>query len=544
MQLIYPGKSNTIAIKLFANDVELKSISINEKIPISFSFIRIAVSFFIITFIYCIKNLEIFKIPFSRKNFKQESILLIILGIFLCLNCFINDYSRENEKYDFYSLDFVEAISTGNISLKKLPSKKLLELDNPYDPIQRTEEGIVRGQDYIWDSALYNGRFYVYFGILPVLILFLPYFLFTGNYLISAVGVLIFSILSAIAIKELIEIVFSKFFKETHFKYVVFAMLIMLFGSQILVLNGIPRFYEVPIAAGLFFTILGIDLVLSAIYCEKINYAKIFFGSTCLALAVACRPTDLLASLIIVPILLKLFKCNIKNRKNIIKNILSIVVPYIIVGCLLMYYNYIRFGSVFEFGAKYQLTINDMMHLSNRFATIFMGLVCNLFSIPVVYPNFPFISNHNNLITFNGFYYIENMIGGLFILVPVCFFIFKLPIVLKKSKNRELVNFILTLLIVGFIICILSITMAGSMQRYIVDYGWMIILAGICTFIELQNIYKTNEAKHILKKIFTFITIWVVCINLCSGIVSEKSFLKDNSPEVYYKMKYLVDFWE
>lgn len=523
----------------------MNSVTINEKIPLNFSVWRVFIVFGMITFIYCIKNFEIFKVPFSPKNLKQEFILVGVLGIFLCLICFINDYSRESDKYDFYSYHFVKALSHGSISLEEEPDERLLDMENPYDAHGRYEAGIIRYRDYFWDSALYNGKYYVYFGILPVLLIFLPYHLITGKFLISAVGVLIFSILSAIAIKALIEIIFKRFFKEVPFKYMVFSLMIMLFGSQILILNGIPRLYEVPIAAGLFFAITGINFILISIKESKIHYLGIFEGAWCLALAVACRPTELLASLVVLPILLKLFIQNVKNRKDIIKNIIAIAIPYLVVGMLLMIYNYARFGSVLEFGAKYQLTINDMKHLSNRFATIGMGLVCSLFSIPNCIPNFPFIYYHNNLATFYGYYYIENMIGGLFILVPICFAIFKLPIVYKKSENKELVKFIITLTVVGMLICILSIMMGGSMQRYIVDYGWMLVLAGICIFLELQkNIYKTSEAKHILKKIFVYITIYVVFVNLCSGIISEKSFMRNNSPEMYYKIKYTVDFWE
>ena len=509
----------------------------------NFSLWRVLVVFGIIAFIYCIRNFEIFRIPFSQKNLKQEFILLGILGVFLGLICFINDYSRESEQYDFYSYNFVKALSHGSISLEEIPSEKLIQMENPYDANGRYEAGVIRNRDYFWDCALYNEKYYVYFGILPELILFLPYHLLTGQYLISAVGVLLFSILAAIAIKALVETVFIIYFKEVKFKFMVLSLMILLFGSQIFILNGIPRFYEVPIAAGIFFAISGIDLIL--MNSKKENYIGIFVGALCLALAVSCRPTELLASLIIVPILLKLFMQNIKNHKNVIKSILAIATPYLVVGILLMVYNYVRFGSILEFGARYQLTINDMRNLSNRFATIGVGLVCSLFSIPSFIPNFPFIVNHNNLVTFYGFYYIENMIGGLFILVPICFAIFKLPILYRKSKERELIVFITTLIIVGMMICILSIMMGGSMQRYIVDYAWMFILSGICTFLELlQNIYKSNEAKHILKKIFVYITMYIVFVNLFGGIVSEKSFMKTNSPEKYYELKYMVDFWE
>ena len=408
----------------------------------------------------------------------------------------------------------------------------------------REDAEVVRGRDYFWDTALYKGKFYVYFGILPVLILFLPYYLITGKFLFSATGVLIFSILAAIAIKALIEIIFKRFFKEVKFKYMVMALIIMLFGSQILVLNGIPRLYEVPIIAGLFFAIAGIDFILMSAYEKEISYKKMFIGLTFLALSVACRPTELFASLIILPILLKIFIDNIRKKQNIVKNILAVVIPYLTIGILLMIYNYLRFENVLEFGAKYQLTINDMYHLKNRLPTAIMGIICSLFSIPVFISTFPFLTNHNNLISFYGYYYIENMIGGLFILVPICFANFKLATVLRKSKKKELVEFVISLIAVGIIITMLSVIMGGSMQRYIVDYGWMFILAGISIFLEIKEIYTTREAKHLLKKIFAIVTIYIVVINLCAGILSEKSYMKEISPEMYNKLKYTIDFWE
>ena len=95
----------------------------------NFSLWRVLVVFGIIAFIYCIRNFEIFRIPFSQKNLKQEFILLGILGVFLGLICFINDYSRESEQYDFYSYNFVKALSHGSISLEEIPSEKLIQME-------------------------------------------------------------------------------------------------------------------------------------------------------------------------------------------------------------------------------------------------------------------------------------------------------------------------------------------------------------------------------------------------------------------------------
>ena len=86
--------------------------------------------------------------------------------------------------------------------------------------------------------------------------------------------------------------------------------------------------------------------------------------------------------------------------------------------------------------------------------------------------------------------------------------------------------------------------MAGSLQRYLVDYGWMLIIAGIMSFVELRNTYKTEEGKTILKKILKILVIYIVFVNLCAGINSEKSYFRKYSPFEYYQLKYSVDFWE
>lgn len=86
--------------------------------------------------------------------------------------------------------------------------------------------------------------------------------------------------------------------------------------------------------------------------------------------------------------------------------------------------------------------------------------------------------------------------------------------------------------------------MGGSMQRYMVDYAWILICAGICTFNELVRLYESEEAKSIMRKLLGILTIYIVFVNLFSGIISEKHYMMQNSPEKYYKLKYTIDFWE
>ncbi|MBO5397491.1 MAG: hypothetical protein J6A36_00945 [Clostridia bacterium] len=443
------GKSQVIAIKLFSNVADFEKVTINEKIPFHFNTVRVCIVFGIITFIYLLKTKDFFKIPFSQKDYSQEIVLIFVLCVFILIISFIWRYSADDlEMLDNYCIDFVDALSAGQVHLLENPSEKLMNLENPYDDEQRINSGLLREKDFLWDVAYYNGNYYMYFGILPAIIM-LPYHLITGKYITSAEMVFAFSVLTAISLKALIKNVFNRFFKEVPFKFMVFSLIMLLFGSQILWLNGIPRFYELSIISALFFAVTGINFMFySTEEDSKHKYWYMFIACLMLSLAVACRPTQLLSTIIVVPILLKIFIQNVKEKKDIIKNILAVLVPYLTVGIALMYYNYIRFGSIFEFGASYQLTINDMTNLGNRFMTIGMGIVCSLFSIPNFIPNFPFMYCHNNLLTFYGFYYIENVMGGLFIMVPICLFIFGIFKVWKRTDNKSLLTFTITLIIV------------------------------------------------------------------------------------------------
>ena len=544
--LYLSGKTSKMLVAIedeVFNDEVFSGIVINANIPFDFNIIRFFITFAIILVVFFIKKCKIFNEAYSSKSFKQEAILLILLFIFTAIIIFINYYSSNDSESDMYNKLFVNALKNKQLYLLEEPSKAFYNLQDPYDYIERSS--LKRNEDYLWDTAYFEGKQYVYFGILPVLVSFLPYNLITGKYLQTSTVVLIFSILTLLVLKELFCKIINIFFENVKFKFVVYSLIILYSGSLILYLNGISRVYELVIIAGLFFVLLGLYYILESMRNERKKYKCLFMGSLFLALSVACRPTDLFASILIVPYLVKLFIDGIKNNKNsIIKMVFSVGIPYFAVGILLMLYNYLRFKNPFEFGANYQLTLINVGKLDSRVFSIPVGIITNFFSIPHFILKFPFITNHNELIEFYGYYYIENMIGGIFLLAPICFMNFYVIKVNKKTDNKSLKIIINSLLIVGLIIAILSIMKAGSNERYLVDYGWMLILSGILIFIVLYNSLKSEESKKILEKIFVTVTIITFILGILSGIVSEKEYMKNVSKEVYYKTRYIISFWE
>ena len=550
MPLYLSGETDRLIVQIesYIYDTEsLEAIVVNENIPVEFNIIRFAVILLIMIVGYLLKNWNLLNKEFSAKDYKQDLVLIVVLIVFFIILGWINRYSLIDGESDIYTVSFLKAVVNKQFYLPEEPSEAFMQLEDPYDEIVRSSM-LERGEDFVWDTAYYNGKQYVYFGILPLLLTFLPYYLVTRQYLSIGTVVFGFSVLIFVLLKELLIKVLERYFEGVSFKTVLYSFIILASGSLIWYANGMSRTYELVIIVGLYFVLQGLYLIFTSMNEGVSKYKRLFLGSLCLALSVACRPTDVLATIIVVPYFLKLLIDSVKNFKNkksdLFKLILVVGIPYITVAGLLMWYNYVRFGNIFEFGARYQLTINNMNEIGNRFSSIPVGLFINLFSVPNFINKFPFIAHHNNFVTYYGYYYIENMVGGVFILAPICFMNFMVLKAFKKTDNKELKVLISTLLITATISAGLSAMMAGSNQRYLIDYAWMYILSGILIFMIFYKNFKEEETKKLMQKILGVVAIATFLIGFASGIISEKNNMKEVSPREYYKAEYTTCFWE
>ena len=541
------SKKILVELKIPANTTfKIDSIELNSNIEFNFNIVRVLLLFLGWFFLYAMKNFEEFNIPYTKKNKLQLLVIIYVTLLAIWLVYWITDTSlikTEDKTNDYitpYMGQAVDMVLDGKVYLEQEPSKELMNLSNPYDNTLRNAENV----DYVWDMAYYNGKYYVYFGILPVLTVMAPYKFITGDYMELNTVVFIFATLTIIFIMKSIMLIFRRWFKDVPFKFLILFFVAVISGGIIMWICRRPITYEVAIISGYYLVIQGIFFILKTIEKQKVNYIYTCLACLSLALAVACRPNLLIASLLIVPVLLKIFINNIKNRENILKNILVVAIPYGIVGISLMLYNYVRFDNIFEFGAQYQITVNDMRNLGNRIMTIPIGLMSYLFKIPTIISQFPFAQISYDTITFYGYYWSSAMAGGIFILSPICFALFLIPKIRNKI-NKELFFVIIMLSLVGIIICILDIVLGGNSQRYAADYAWMFLFAGMMTIMAIYQIIKNEKIKHYIYKVTLVLVVFSGIINfLLGGIQSEDNYLKSYYPEQYYGIRYGMSFWE
>lgn len=541
------SKKILVELKIPANTTfKIDSIELNSNIEFNLNIVRVLLLFLGWFFLYAMKNFEEFNIPYTKKNKLQLLVIIYVTLLAIWLVYWITDTSlikTEDKTNDYitpYMGQAVDMVLDGKVYLEQEPSKELMNLSNPYDNTLRNTENV----DYVWDMAYYNGKYYVYFGILPVLTVMAPYKFITGDYMELNTVVFIFATLTIIFIMKSIMLIFRRWFKDVPFKFLILFFVAVISGGIIMWICRRPITYEVAIISGYYLVIQGIFFILKTIEKQKVNYIYMCLACLSLALAVACRPNLLIASLLIVPVLLKIFINNIKNRENILKNILVVAIPYGIVGISLMLYNYVRFDNIFEFGAQYQITVNDMRNLGNRIMTIPIGLMSYLFKIPTIISQFPFAQISYDTITFYGYYWSSAMAGGIFILSPICFALFLIPKIRNKI-NKELFFVIIMLSLVGIIICILDIVLGGNSQRYAADYAWMFLFAGMMTIMAIYQIIKNEKIKHYIYKVTLVLVVFSGIINfLLGGIQSEDNYLKSYYPEQYYGIRYGISFWE
>ena len=80
-----------------------------------------------------------------------------------------------------------------------------------------------------------------------------------------------------------------------------------------------------------------------------------------------------------------------KKALSAITFLMVALAPFFIIGGVQMYYNYARFGSVFDFGIQYSLTINDFTRAEFHVDQAVVGFHNFLFAFPNVKAEFPYI---------------------------------------------------------------------------------------------------------------------------------------------------------
>ncbi|HUI83281.1 MAG TPA: hypothetical protein VL240_03610 [Candidatus Binatia bacterium] len=378
---------------------------------------------------------------------------------------------------ELYAL-LARSLIQGKTSLPIEPRPELLSLRNPYDPKANLPYRL-------HDASLYKDRYYLYFGIVPAVTLFVPYRFVTRLDLPNRAAVPVFCIAGYLTSYALF------FLLAKHNRWLLPSWLqcaiVLSLGTMSLVclILRTPAFYQVPIAAGYFFVMAGFLTLARGIFvvhaAKRFLLAGLMFG-----MAVGCRPHFA----VICGIVLVGFAVRARRSPELV---IAMAAGMAVCAVGLGWYNYVRFDDPLEFGRTYQLT-----QFSSRPGSTYYGLELNgraglrsaekfLFQAPHVNTTSPFFHTVwiDPLLGRAGRpLWMEDMVG-LIPAAPLALLGFFMPLFLGRRRiaNASLDGASLWLLkamywcgvAVFFILCIVG----WVIGRYLVDFAPLLIFVSV-----------------------------------------------------------------
>jgi len=290
-----------------------------------------------------------------------------------------------------YYDQLASAFGHGSLSLDLKPDAALVALSNPYDPAARA------GLNALNDASLYEGRYYLYFGPVPALLLVI-----VKPFGLAGIGdqYLVFAFITGIFILQtfLIIKVWRRFFQDVPAWIIIPGIVMSGLATPLVSMLTKARVYEASIAGGQFFFLLGLYLIFTALDRANASQKHLLLGAISLALAIGSRVTQILpVGFITCMAAFWIFKVNSRSNSlsTAIRPLISLGAPLIIGLSVLGWYNWARFHSVFETGILYQLAWTDPQKNYREFFSP-LYIIQNLYNYLFVPPKlrldiFPFV---------------------------------------------------------------------------------------------------------------------------------------------------------
>lgn len=538
--------------------LNVKSIALNCPRPMMFSFVRLIVLYFLWALLVCMIKYRSAIADLLSKQISQTalSVCIVLSQIILFLAFTWMGYpyqqsisSSDNAtQYQRLAVSF----SHGNAHLEYDPPEYMETMENPYDSSERSSLAGEYKEAAAHDVGYYNGKYYVYFGVAPVVLFYLPYYLATGNNLNNAIPVIISSILVIIGLSCLLHALRKKYFSNlpNSVFFAVQAGFPFCLGLVDLCKTG-GRLYEIPIILGMACVIWGLYFWVSCEDGEQItSYVKLFLGSLCIAMSAGCRPTLLLTAFLAF----SLFGKYIYNERKLqivanIRAIITAIIPFIIIGALVMFYNYIRFDSPFDFGFAYNLTEADYTNRGVHLKRIAFGMFEMLIRPYTLSCQFPFLQETPTYSAFMGHTFSEGNCGGIFLMYPFLLMIFALIPIRKYAKEKHSFAYYTSILCIvcGLLLSAIVSNEGGICDRYRCDFLLFFAVAAFCVTAVCSDCINSSDSYRILSSSFIRIINIAVIVSVFTAILTSficfQYSMKDVNPFVYYNAKYLFEFW-
>ena len=548
------GTLHALSITFETDDetAALAGVTLNAPIPFHFSLLRLAVILLPLWGLAAVLCFRLWRVILDWRNPRHKLAYLLsglaCAGLALAVSALCRpfdparfpytrglEYPFENSAYQYRSLAHAvlyDALSRGSAAVDAQPDTALLALDNPYDPTARMESGAETMLDY----ALYDGNYYSYFGLTPVLVFYAPFRLVMGYLPAYTTAACFFALLTVAAAFLCVWEALRRFAGSPSLLLACLGAAAAALGSNTLMVLACADRYHLAIGSMQAFFFLTLWAGLAACRQKKRPSRTLLFALCAVFtfLLVWSRTTGALAAAgWILPLFITVLLGKKQNARHKLTDALSFLLPLAAGAAVIMAYNASRFGNALEFGQTWQLTLEDIHynHISLREAgqAIWYYFLDGL----RLSPEFPFVSPGSAYInhTGNWFYHVINA-GAL--TMPVAWgalLLFFLPDKRRRGKLAVYLCAVLTTLPLALI----DYCVAGVAHRYVCDLLPTLCLAGTLTLAELSG-RDAAQGRGRASAVACALCCMTLFIALGLAFSNYRNFISQYNPEGFLKL--------
>ena len=339
---------------------------------------------------------------------------------------------------NYYHL-LADAFRAGQTHLLIEPDPKLLALEDPYDFENR------KAISQVWDATLYQGKYYLYWGPVPAIVVIM-----IESFIDHPVGdnllLWLFSLGTIFWVVGILRTIFTRHFNHLPAWVFIYTSFSVLFVNPFPWMVARPAVYEVAIQSGQFFFLGGLFWLLDQDFGNRASPGKMLLLAIFWVLAIASR-VSLMSAIIplclIISFQMSRARRSVADRINTDASLMLFWLPLLIGAAGLAYYNYERFGSVFELGHRYALSSWKMSESYRGFVTSFNNVGANIYNYGLnpfrVLDTFPFIKPKWGtysvpfLRIVSGASYTTEQVTGILVSAPVILFS-GVPLIISLSR--------------------------------------------------------------------------------------------------------------
>lgn len=457
-----------------------------------------------------------------------DNILFILIVILLVSACFPT-LGKEAELYeyevgdrlppDIYGRQF-DAWKKGQIELDVSVDPRLASLENPYDPTARSESKA----RYNWDYAFFDGKYYSYFGIAPILTVHAPIHAVTGKLPNVPMACLILAIAGVIATAFAYREVVLRFIgKPNRWIFLLGLAGVVSAGGAYLGALCADMYYVAVLSAQVF-SMAFVALAVRAMKTDKLwmRMTLLVLAAIALTLTVWSRPTVALMCVAVFPFFIEfIFKIKKDTLKDGLLTVGSFAIPLMAGAAAVMWYNYARFGSPLDFGANYQLTVSDVslntIDFKYLFSSFFSYFLCPMWQTEA----YPYLGMQRIKVLPDGarYFYFDKYCGVFAYGLPLGILAYPCLAMIEKQKGerdyaKTAVVALTALLALG--IAFSDFCIGGVNMRYVYDISVMLALVSAAVLLNLTE-KSDGSAKPVTGIVTAALSLMSIWTNL--GVV-------------------------